>query len=118
MPGAQTLIGPVPGKGGGPPMSHNPYATDPMARQQGRQLFEVMNCSGCHGSHAGGGMGPSLRDVQWIYGNSDAHIYSSIAQGRANGMPAWETRLPEQAIWQLVSYIRTLRTPDEVDPPT
>jgi len=76
-----------------------------------------MNCSGCHGGHAGGGMGPSLRDVDWIYGSGDADIFNSIAQGRANGMPAWATRIPEQSIWMLVAYVKSLRTPREPDPP-
>jgi cytochrome c oxidase cbb3-type subunit 3 len=117
MPGVQTAIGPIPGTAAPSPSTTNPYANDATARVQGRQLFVVMNCSGCHGSHAGGGMGPSLRDVEWIYGSSDAHVFSSIAQGRAYGMPAWGTRLPEQSIWQIVGYIKALRTADEPDPP-
>ena len=52
---------------------------------EGRQLFVQMNCSGCHGGRAGGGMGPSLRDVDWIYGDTDAQIFDSIAEGRAHG---------------------------------
>jgi cytochrome c oxidase cbb3-type subunit 3 len=62
-------------------------------------------------------MGPSLRDAVWIYGGDDAHIYASIAQGRANGMPTWGAKIPEQEIWQLVAYIKSLRTPDEPEPP-
>ena len=60
---------------------------------EGRQLFVRFNCSGCHGGRAGGGMGPSLRDVDWIYGNNDAQLFSSITEGRAHGMPSWQTRL-------------------------
>jgi hypothetical protein len=32
-------------------------------------------------------------------------------------MPAWGTRIPEEQIWQLVTYIKTMRTPQEPDPP-
>lgn len=117
LPPMQNPIGPVPGGGALVAAAKNPYANDAGSLQQGRELFVVMNCSGCHGGHAGGGMGPSLRDVDWIYGNGDADIFSSIAQGRANGMPAWGTRLPEQSIWLLVAYVKSLRTPQEPDPP-
>ena len=105
-----TAVGPVPGPptpAGGPA---NPYANDRTAMGEGRQLFVRFNCSGCHGGRAGGGMGPSLRDVDWIYGNDDARIYSSIAQGRAHGMPAWESRMTADQIWKLVTYIKSLRT--------
>ena len=111
-------VGPVPGPNPPGAQATNPYANDPAALQQGRELFVAMNCSGCHGGHAGGGMGPSLRDVDWIYGKADANIFSSIAQGRAHGMPSWGSRLPEQSIWALVAYIKSLRTPQEPDAPS
>jgi cytochrome c oxidase cbb3-type subunit 3 len=117
MPVMQNPVGPVPGPGGFVTQISNPYGNDAAALQQGRALFVVMNCSGCHGGHAGGGMGPSLRDVDWIYGSGDADIFNSIAQGRANGMPAWGTRIPEQSIWMLVAYVKSLRTQREPDPP-
>jgi mono/diheme cytochrome c family protein len=110
-------VGAVPGGHAMPTILGNPYADDPALLRQGRELFVDMNCSGCHGGHAGGGMGPSLRDVDWIYGSTDANIFNSISEGRANGMPAWGTRLPEQSIWALVGYVKSLRTPQEPDPP-
>jgi cytochrome c oxidase cbb3-type subunit 3 len=85
---------------------------------EGRQLFVRFNCSGCHGGRAGGGMGPSLRDVDWIYGQEDARVYSSIAEGRAHGMPAWQPRLTSDQIWKLVTYIQSLRTRNEPNPPS
>jgi len=62
-------------------------------------------------------MGPSLRDPVWIYGSSDAHIFDSIAEGRAHGMPAWGTQIPQEEIWQLVAYIKSMRTPNEPEAP-
>jgi len=112
----QAAIGPIPGVGE-PEPQQNPVAGDANARQNGRNLFVTMNCSGCHGTHAGGGMGPSLRDESWIYGGNAGDIFSSIAQGRANGMPAWGTMLPEQSIWNITAYIESLRTPNEPSPP-
>jgi cytochrome c oxidase cbb3-type subunit 3 len=113
-----TPVGPVPGPEENPPREKNPFAGDLGAVQEGRTLFVNMNCSGCHGGHAGGGMGPSLRDVDWLYGSTEAQIFSSIAEGRAHGMPAWGTKLPEDQIWKLVAYIKTMRTPFEAEPPS
>jgi cytochrome c oxidase cbb3-type subunit 3 len=96
----------------------NPFADDPGAAATGRQLFTGFNCSGCHAGYAGGGMGPNLRDTLWIYGSKDAQIFSTIAEGRPYGMPAWGGRIPDNQIWMLVSYIKTLGTPAEpVKPP-
>lgn len=118
-PPTQVAVGPVPGTG--QPLYtrsiRNPLAGDAGALQDGRRLFVAFNCSGCHGGRAGGGMGPSLRDEEWLYGNSDAHIFDSIAAGRANGMPAWGTSLPQTEIWKLVSYIQSLRTDREPQAP-
>ncbi|HKU59946.1 MAG TPA: c-type cytochrome, partial [Gemmatimonadales bacterium] len=103
----QTVLGSV----------HNPYAGNVAAAATGRQLFVGFNCAGCHSGYAGGGMGPSLRDSLWIYGSSDQQIFSTIAEGRPYGMPAWGGRLPDDLIWKLVTYIRTLNTPAEPDKP-
>jgi cytochrome c oxidase cbb3-type subunit 3 len=116
-PAVNTPVGPVPGPGEQTALARNPFAGNPVALSEGRTLFVRYNCAGCHGGHAGGGMGPSLRDVTWIYGNSDAHIFDSVAAGRAHGMPAWGTKLPQEQIWKLVGYIRSLRTPYEPQPP-
>jgi cytochrome c oxidase cbb3-type subunit 3 len=114
---ASEPIGPVPGPGRLRPALKNPFEGDDAALVAGRKLFVSFNCSGCHGGRAGGGMGPSLRDEDWIYGSEPADIFDSIAEGRAHGMPAWGVLLPPQYIWQLVSYIDSLRTPREPDPP-
>lgn len=115
-------VGPIPGPTiageNSALMVQNPYAGNPSALEQGRQLFVQMNCSGCHGGRAGGGMGPSLRDQIWIYGDTPADIFDSISQGRGKGMPAWGTKLPADVIWKLVTYIQSLRTANEPDAPT
>lgn len=116
-PPVATSVGPIPGGTAAPPYRTNPLAGDPVALQDGRRLFNWYNCSGCHGGHAGGGMGPSLRDPVWLYGNRDDQIFDSIAAGRSNGMPAWGTKIPEHQIWELVAYIKSMRTPQEPDPP-
>jgi cytochrome c oxidase cbb3-type subunit 3 len=110
-------VGPVPGPGSAQPLPENPYAGDDAAILAGRQLFVRFNCSGCHGGRAGGGMGPSLRDQDWMYGGSAARIHDSIVHGRAHGMPAWGVALPDDYTWRLTAYIQSLGTPREPEAP-
>jgi len=117
-PGIGIPVGPIPGPKTALNLPTNPYIHSQVALAEGRRLFVWYNCSGCHGGRAGGGMAPTLRDPVWLYGSSDAHIFASIAEGRAKGMPAWGTKIPEDQIWKLVAYIKSLRTPEEPDPPT
>lgn len=88
----------------------NPFENDSGAVAQGKILFNAMNCVGCHAPLGGGGMGPPLSDDIWIYGSDPGQVYLSIVQGRPNGMPAFSKALPPSAIWQLVSYVRSLST--------
>ncbi len=74
---------------------------------QCKRLYIWFNCVGCH-SHGGGGIGPALMDEKWIYGHGARDIFQSIVQGRANGMPAFGERIPEQQVWQLVAYVRSM----------
>ena len=111
-------VGPVPGGVSNMSYLSNPYAHDPVAMADGRRLFNWYNCSGCHGGHAGGGMGPSLRDPVWLYGNRDDQIFDTIAHGRSKGMPAWGSKIPQNQIWELVAYIKSMGTPEEPEPPS
>ncbi len=86
----------------------NPYSNDAQAVQQGQDLYIKMNCAGCHGYGAKGGMGPNLTDGYWRYGGVPASIFNSIYQGRPQGMPAWNPALPTQDIWKIVAYIQSL----------
>ncbi len=86
----------------------NPYSHNPEAVQQGHELFVKMNCAGCHGYDAKGGMGPNLTDTYWRYGSVPALIFKSIYEGRPQGMPAWNPVLPPSEIWKIVAYIESL----------
>ena len=86
----------------------NPLAHDPTAVQEGKKLFASMNCAGCHGYKATGGMGPDLTDTAWRYGGTPIDMYKSVYEGRPQGMPAWGNAFPAATIWQLVSYIQSL----------
>ena len=112
-----TPVGPLPGPPANPTRQENPFQSDRAAMAEGRKLFERFNCVGCHGGRAGGGMGPSLRDPDWRYGNSAAQIFSSIAEGRDEGMPSWGSTVTQEQTWKLVAYVQSLRTPNEPDRP-
>lgn len=86
----------------------NPESSDPNAVSEGHKLFMSMNCAGCHGYDAKGGMGPNLTDTYWRYGGTPAQIYQSIASGRPKGMPSWGKKLPARSIWQLTAYLQSL----------
>jgi len=86
----------------------NPLAGDKAAIAEGHRLFNAMNCAGCHGYDATGGMGPDLTDKYWRYGGTPGALYRSIFEGRPQGMPSWGTALPPQEIWKIVAYLATL----------
>ena len=98
-----------PGTGKLPPVDPRAaqYEGNAPAIAEGQRLYNWMNCVGCH-SHGGGGMGVALMDGKWRYGGRIDQIVASIAEGRPNGMPAWQDRLTEQQMWQIAAYVRTL----------
>jgi cytochrome c oxidase cbb3-type subunit III len=84
------------------PVEDNAYSVS-----EGKRLFRRYNCNGCHGS-GGGSMGPALMDDKWVYGHEAESIFASIVQGRPNGMPAFGGRIPENQVWQLAAYVRSM----------
>jgi cytochrome c oxidase cbb3-type subunit 3 len=85
----------------------DPYDENAWAIGEGQRLYNWFNCNGCHGM-GGGGMGPALMDNVWIYGSEPHAIFTSIVEGRPNGMPAFRAKIADQQVWQLVAYVRTL----------
>jgi mono/diheme cytochrome c family protein len=95
-----------------PPREHdrgNTMASDPEAIAAGELLFEE-NCAKCHGPDARGkGRRPSLRTerVQDTATPGDLHWF--LVNGNLRrGMPSW-SKLPDQQIWQIVTYLKSLR---------
>ena len=88
--------------------TEHPYDKDAFAIAQGQRLYVQMNCAGCHGLAGGGSIGPPLMDAKWIYGSDPANIFSTIVEGRPNGMPSWKGKLSNDQVWQLVAYIRDM----------
>lgn len=93
----------------------NPYPATAQRLATGQQLFHTQ-CALCHGDDGQGQtaigrqMYPKSPNLGGLTENkSDGALYYSIRNGiRMSGMPAWNQD-SEEEIWNLVSYIRSLR---------
>jgi cytochrome c oxidase cbb3-type subunit 3 len=47
-------------------------------------------------------------DEKWVYGSDPANIFSAIVEGRPNGMPSFRGKIPDNEVWELVAYVRSL----------
>ncbi|HYE20207.1 MAG TPA: cytochrome c [Tepidisphaeraceae bacterium] len=97
----------VPGPAGPPPTTPNGYEENAYALAQGQTLYNAYNCNGCH-AQGGGHIGPPLIDDQWRYGSRPEQVYATLVQGRPNGMPAFGGKVPDQQLWALVAYVRSM----------
>jgi cytochrome c oxidase cbb3-type subunit 3 len=63
-------------------------------------------------------MGPALMDAKWIYGSEPEQIFASVMEGRPNGMPSFRGKIPEDQVWQIAAYVRSLGglTPTGAEP--
>jgi mono/diheme cytochrome c family protein len=111
---------------GAPPGSlRNPVASTPESIAAGKRAYDV-NCAACHGNLAQGAVKagiaisiieeqrgkqpPDLTDDQWDHGSSDGDIFAAIKRGLPpTMMPGFEGRIPDDDIWSIVNYLRTLR---------
>jgi cytochrome c oxidase cbb3-type subunit 3 len=85
----------------------SPFRDNAYGLSEGKRLYSAYNCVGCH-AQGGGAIGPALMDHRWIYGSRPEQIYSTIIEGRPNGMPAFGGRIPDQQVWQIVAYVESL----------
>jgi len=112
-PAHQTGVSPSSLAAGGValPPPHDPnaeaYEKNAFHIGEGQRYYEWYNCYGCHAA-GGGDIGPPLMDDQWIYGGSIEQIHASIAEGRPNGMPSFREKIPDQQIWEIAAYIRSM----------
>ena len=98
----------------------NPYAGDQDAEAEGEILYQA-DCSSCHGpagrgdGSAAGGLDPKPQNLAANQGMlSDAYLYWRISEGGLmepfySVMPSWRGILDEEHIWQLISFLRTLK---------
>ena len=88
---------------------------------RGKAIFDQM-CSGCHGTYGDGGAGhrggfsphpSSLANKPYMDGLTDKYLMLVIKKGGAfvgkiAAMPAWELRLSDGKIRDVIAHIRTL----------
>jgi cytochrome c oxidase cbb3-type subunit 3 len=109
-PPTQTALSPFPGgqvDAGYRAQQQRTYGDNAFQISQGQTLYRAFNCYGCH-AWGGGDIGPPLMDEKWIYGGEIDQIYLSIAQGRANGMPAFAGRIESEQMWQIAAFVRSM----------
>ena len=83
------------------------YDDNAYAINEGKRLYRWYNCNGGH-AYGGGSDGPALMDSEWRYGSDPASLYQTITQGRPNGMPSFGGHIPEDQVWQIVAYVRSM----------
>jgi len=94
----------------------NPLPNDTATLARGQQLF-AQNCAVCHGA-GGKGDGPLGQNLNprpvdltgsHLTTHTDGDLYWWIGHGIAGtGMPSFTGTLPDQDIWALIRYIRSL----------
>ena len=84
-------------------------STDPAALADGKKTFVTL-CAPCHRPDGGGLVGPNLTDNYWIHGSNFADNVTIIWNGvPAKGMITWKNMLKPNEIYDVASYIYTLR---------
>jgi len=86
----------------------NPFAGNQLAAQAGRKLF-LRHCAECHGQQGYGiGRAADLHSPA-VQSAPPGSLFWAIRNGRLpKGMPSW-SGLPNQQIWQLVTFVETLK---------
>jgi mono/diheme cytochrome c family protein len=86
----------------------NPLAGQETAAAGGRKLYDD-HCAQCHGSDAHGREHAVDLHSPAIQSAPDGSLFWALRNGRIRrGMPSWAS-LPDQQLWQLVTYLRTLK---------
>ena len=95
----------------------NPVAATPASVAAGAAAYKKY-CAFCHGA-SGKGDGPlapkdpppkDLTDATWDYGSTDGEIFTTITGGLGpdSKMTALKGKMPDQDIWHIVNYLRSL----------
>ncbi len=93
----------------------NPVEATSASVARGRQRY-VFSCRQCHGntglgdgdmSHAGG-VPSDFTDEVWQHGVTDGEIFLVIRDGVTADMQAYDSQIPEEDLWHLVNYIKSL----------
>lgn len=89
---------------------------DPVVIATGDRTFHML-CAPCHRPDAGGLVGPNLCDDYWIHGSNFADNVTTIWNGvPAKGMITWKNSLQPNQVYEVASYIYTLRGSNPKNP--
>lgn len=113
---AWTLL-PVSAQDAGEPSrpAGNPFGRDPVAIEAGDAIFHE-RCAVCHGQKAQGSMAANLVRTRSVRRGSQPALFQLIRNGiPGTDMPP-QPDLPDNGIWQIISYLRSLALPGEQPP--
>jgi mono/diheme cytochrome c family protein len=102
----------------------NPVASTSESIAAGKRAYDA-NCAPCHGNAAQGAVKagitisvieeqrgkqpPDLTDAQWDHGSSDVEMFTVTKRGvPTTMMPGFDGRIPDEDIWRIVNYLRSL----------
>ena len=125
---AATALAPTGQNGNSHPAASikNPVAPTSESIATGKRAYDA-NCAACHGNLAQGAVKagltisiieeqqgrqpPDLTDGQWDNGSADGEIFTVVKRGLPPTMMAgFDGRIPDDDIWSIVNYLRTLRS--------
>lgn len=85
-----------------------PLPAQPLnAAGEGRRQYLKLNCYGCHGVAAGGGMGPRIvrREL--------SEVSAALLDGRPGGMRSFAGIVRQIDITNITAYLQSIGTPEE-----
>jgi mono/diheme cytochrome c family protein len=93
----------------------SPVKNAPDGAKKGKALF-ASNCARCHGPE-GKGDGPDSKEAADLTDefraelNPEGVLYYKVWNGHTTDMPAFKSKLTRDDVWNLVEYLKVLRTP-------
>ena len=77
------------------------------AAGEGRRLFLQLNCYGCHGMFAAGGMGPNIVHAE------KGDVQEVLMQGSEEGMPSFRSYVNSTDIANIEAYLQSIGSAKE-----
>lgn len=74
---------------------------------EGRRLYLKLNCYGCHGMAAQGGMGPKIK------GKERGDVAEKMLKGEGGGMPSYSAYVTTTDINNIAAYLQSIGTSSE-----